>query len=344
MIENPDKEVLAAEYVLGTLGLAERAHVQQLIASDPVFAALVADWERRLGELNVLVTPVEPPPAILDRIKARHASGDPIRDIFTEEPPPAAAEAAPTIVPPSPEPSPAAEPAPAAPAAAVPPAVEAPSIEPVPLPRPEPPAHERELPAHERELAQTAEVIALARRARRWRGTAVAIAALAAAFAGLVVVREVQPELMPDPLKPRVVERQVEVIKTVEVPSPKPAQYVAVLQRDAASPAFLLTFDLEKRTLTVRTVRAERQAGKSYELWLVSDRFQSPRSLGLVGGEEFTQRPQLANYDAVTINRATYAVSLEPEGGSPTGAPTGPVLYTGKLLQVTPPSFGSPSP
>jgi anti-sigma-K factor RskA len=128
------------------------------------------------------------------------------------------------------------------------------------------------------------------------------------------------------------------------MPSPKPAQYVAVLQRDAASPAFLLTFDLDRRTLTVRTVGAERQAGKSYELWLVSDRFASPRSLGLIGKEEFTQRPQLANYDAVTINRATYAVSVEPEGGSPTGAPTGPVLYSGKLLQATPPSFASPSP
>jgi anti-sigma-K factor RskA len=338
MIENPDKEVLAAEYVLGTLGLAERVQVQQMIASDPVFATLVRDWERRLGELNVLVTPVEPPPAILEWIKARHASGDAIRDVFAEEPLPAAPEPAPTIVPP------ADEPAAIAPVAPVPPAVESPPIEPTlaPLPRvePVPPAP----PTPEREAASSAQVIALSRRARRWRGAALAIAALAAAFAGLVVVREVKPELMPDPLKPRVVERQVEVVKTVEVPSPRPAQYVAVLQRDAASPAFLLTFDLDKRTLTVRTVRAERQPGKAYELWLVSDRFQAPRSLGLIGNEEFTQRPQLANYDAVTINRATYAVSLEPEGGSPTGAPTGPVLYTGKLLQATPPTFAAPSP
>ena len=338
MIENPDKEVLAAEYVLGTLGLAERVQVQQMIASDPTFAALVRDWERRLGELNVLVTPVEPPPAILDWIKARHASGDPIRDVLAEEPLPAAAEPAPTIVPP------AAEPATVAPAAEVPPAIESPaiespSIEPAPAPRPQPLP-----PLPERDTASSAQIIELSRRARRWRGTAVAIAALAAAFAGIVVVREVQPELMPDPLKPRVVERQIEVVKTVEVPSPRPAQYVAVLQRDAASPAFLLTFDLDKRTLTVRTVRAERQPGKAYELWLVSDRFRSPRSLGLIGDEEFTQRPQLANYDAVTINRATYAVSLEPEGGSPTGSPTGPVLFTGKLLQVTPPTFAAPSP
>jgi anti-sigma-K factor RskA len=337
MIENPDKEVLAAEYVLGTLDLAERTQAQRMIESDAAFAALVRDWERRLGELNVLVTPVEPPPAILDKIKARKASGDPIADVFAEPPP--AAEA-PTILPPivplAAEPAVEAEPAPP------PPVIDEPASEPPswlqPTPAEPPPA--QPAPA----AASSAEIVALARRARRWRGATVAVAALAAAFAGLVVVRDLRPELMPDPLKPRVVEKPVEVVKIVEVPSPKPAQYVAVLQRDAASPAFLLTFDLDKRTLTVRTVGAPRQAGKSYELWLVSDRFTAPRSLGLVGGEEFTQRAQLANYDAVTINRATYAVSLEPEGGSPTGKPTGPVLYSGKLLQATPPTFASPAP
>jgi anti-sigma-K factor RskA len=29
------------------------------------------------------------------------------------------------------------------------------------------------------------------------------------------------------------------------------------------------------------------------------------------------------------------AVSLEPEGGSPTGLPTGPVLYSGPVLPVS---------
>src|SRR5262249_37637031 len=138
-------------------------------------------------------------------------------------------------------------PADAVPPDVMPPAVESPSIEPTPPPRPQ-------AEAPQREGASTAQIIELSRRARRWRATPLATAALAAAFAGLVVVREVRPELMPDPLQPRVVEKQVEVVKTVEVPSPKAAQYVAVLQRDAESPAFLLTFDLEKRTLTVRTV------------------------------------------------------------------------------------------
>jgi len=130
----------------------------------------------------------------------------------------------------------------------------------------------------------------------------------------------------------------------VEVPSPKPAEFVAVLQRDASSPAFLVTFDLDKRLLTVRTVGAERQAGMSYELWLVSDKFPAPRSLGVIGAGPYTVRRPEPDYDAVIINRATYAVSLEPQGGSPTGAPTGPVLYTGKLLQATAPEFPARTP
>jgi anti-sigma-K factor RskA len=31
-------------------------------------------------------------------------------------------------------------------------------------------------------------------------------------------------------------------------------------------------------------------------------------------------------------------VSLEPEGGSPTGTATGPVLFSGKLLEAAPPT------
>jgi anti-sigma-K factor RskA len=182
----------------------------------------------------------------------------------------------------------------------------------------------------------------LRRRMRRWRGAAAAVTAIAATFAGIVVVRELRPEIFPEPLRPKA--QVVEVTKTVPVPSPKPAQFVAVLQRDPASPAFLLTFDLDNRVLTVRTVGAEKQRGKSYELWMISPNDPTPRSLGLIGTEEFSVRRQLAAYDAVTINSATYAVSIEPLGGSPTGLPTGPVVYTGKLIQTTPPGFGSQSP
>jgi anti-sigma-K factor RskA len=87
----------------------------------------------------------------------------------------------------------------------------------------------------------------------------------------------------------------------------------------------------------VRKVGAQPEVGKSYELWIVSDRLQRPRSLGVIGGNDFTARPVLSGYDSEIVNQATFAVSIEPEGGSTTGAPTGPVVYTGKLIETVPP-------
>src|SRR6516225_402018 len=57
-----DHDALAAEYVLGTLPAAEREQAEALLARDAGFAETVRLWEHRLGELNVMVEAVEPPP------------------------------------------------------------------------------------------------------------------------------------------------------------------------------------------------------------------------------------------------------------------------------------------
>ena len=66
-----EKDAFASEYVLGTLDADERAQAEALVLFEPAFAEAVRRWERRLGELNVLVTAVEPPTAVWDRIKAQ---------------------------------------------------------------------------------------------------------------------------------------------------------------------------------------------------------------------------------------------------------------------------------
>jgi anti-sigma-K factor RskA len=111
-----------------------------------------------------------------------------------------------------------------------------------------------------------------------------------------------------------------------------------VLQKDAGSPAFILTVDGATKNFTVRRVGAQPEPGKSYELWIVSDKLQRPRSLGVIGGNEFTVRPVLSAYDPELVNQATYAVTVEPEGGSPTGVATGPIVFTGKLIETVPPA------
>ena len=356
MTIDQDKDVLAAEYVLGTLGRDERAEAQALIAIDQAFAEVVRGWERRLGELSAMVDPVEPPADMWDRIKAGVTISD--RTAPAAPGPRAAPQAtAPPAAVPVPETG-EEKPAAAADAPEVPPALpgvatpekaseHAPESTVAPEPSiatmlVEPAAARAERAVSPPAATAGAEVVDLSQRVRRWRTTSMMTGTLAACFATLLALQLVRPEVLPGALQPK--PKVVEVVRTVEVPSTRPAEFVAVFQKDDASPAFLLTFDLDKRQLTVRRVGAEAQAGKSYELWLVSDKFQGPRSLGVIGTGAYTVRQPAAEYDPVVINRATYAISLEPEGGSPTGSPTGPVLYHGRLLQTTAPDFPGRAP
>ena len=118
-------------------------------------------------------------------------------------------------------------------------------------------------------------------------------------------------------------------------PKPPSQNLVAVLQKDAASPAFLVSVDVDNRLMTVRPVAATREPGKSFELWLVHDSLGAPKSLGLIDESGPMEKPTLASYKADVIEQATFAVSLEPEGGSTTGAPTGPVVFAGKLIPTS---------
>jgi anti-sigma-K factor RskA len=281
MTADEDRAGLAAEYVLGTLDVAEREQADEMIRSDPAFAALVQGWERRLGALHAMIDPVPPPPELWVEIQRKLAEQAPAAEMR------------------------------------LPGFVEAPAA------RVEP---------------QQSNVIDLTKRLRRWRGGTVGLGALAAALAGIIVTAAVAPERLPGPLRPKpkieTVEVTREVVRTVEIPAA--SRFVAVLQSGPNAPAFIMTVDLAQRSLTVRRVAAEERSGKSYELWLVSDRYPAPRSLGVIGTAEFTQVPALSAYDRNTISQATFAVSLEPEGGSPTGAVTGPVLFSGKLLEAVP--------
>jgi anti-sigma-K factor RskA len=185
-------------------------------------------------------------------------------------------------------------------------------------------------------------VIQLSGRIRRLRTIASFTTAIAAALVAMIAVQVFQPDLLPDGMrpKPRI---QVAEVKAPAAPAAGPsAQYVAVLQKDGGSPAFILTVDGATRNFTVRKVGAAVEPGKSFELWLISDKLPQPRSLGVIGGGDFTARPVLASFDANTVNNATYAVTVEQAGGSPDGKPTSAPIFTGKLIESVPPAAPAP--
>jgi anti-sigma-K factor RskA len=70
MSEFQDRDLLAAEYVLGTLEGEEAREAALLLDSDPAFAAAVRQWEARLAPLAAGVAPVGPPEEVWGRIAA----------------------------------------------------------------------------------------------------------------------------------------------------------------------------------------------------------------------------------------------------------------------------------
>jgi anti-sigma-K factor RskA len=188
--------------------------------------------------------------------------------------------------------------------------------------------------AAETAAPETSNVVAFPGPTRRWRNIAAAMSAIAAALIAIVVTQVVRPDLLPDSIRPK---PRTQVVQVQAPPAPPPAQYVAVLQKDGGSPAFILTVDGATRNFTVRKVGdTAAEPGKSFELWLISDKLGAPRSLGVIGNSDFTARPTLASYDGDIVKAATYAVTVEQAGGSPDGKPTLPPVFAGKLIETVP--------
>jgi len=231
MTDGDDIEMLAAEYVLGTLDATERADVARRRVREPQLDAAISAWERRLGPLATAAAPVEPPADLLDKIRQRVDRADP-----------------------------------------------------------------------------GAEVVVLQRAVRRWRSIGLSAMAAAAALLVVIGVRETGRE--------------------------PPSRYVAVFHQNDETPSFLLSIDLAERRVTIQPVAAPRQPDRTYQLWIASDQLGArPRSLGLLSDASLTTAEIDLPIDVASLRTATFGISVEPKGGSPTGVPTGPALHA-RLLRV----------
>lgn len=227
MIERDDLDMLAAEFVLGTLPVEDRQRVQRLRTTHPELDAQILQWESRLSALNDEIEPVDPAPGLLARI-------------------------------------------------------------------------ERSIDQLEQASSQHNEVVRLRQQVSRWR-----LSTVATSIAAMLLIAVMMLE-----------------------PTPTKSPYVAVFQHNDEQPAFLLTVDLARKQLNIQPVTARPAGNQSYQLWIKDDELgPTPRSVGVLN-EHFEVDPAaLTNYDAELLRRATFGISLEPRGGSPTGQPTGPALH-----------------
>ncbi len=156
-----------------------------------------------------------------------------------------------------------------------------------------------------------------------WRNLGLVASGVAA---GLIAAIGVAPRA-PSPAPPPVV---------VRVPSNEmAASYLAVLtDQKTQKPILIVSAGRSSNELWVKTIDpAIHVPDKSLELWALPPG-KAPKSLGVLPrSEKMTALKLVAAADQAFADIPALAVSLEPPGGSPTGAPTGPVLYTGPFIQ-----------
>ena len=138
-----------------------------------------------------------------------------------------------------------------------------------------------------------------------WRGLS-ALASVAALSLAVLLAS-------PGPVLPPIV---------VLLSSTAPAEAGAVVPA-----SFVASISADGRAMVTKPlVNVSLQPDKVLELWSLPPS-GAPRSLGLISASGAT----VVSQRKVLEGTAALAVSLEAPGGSPTGAPTGPVLFVGKL-------------
>ncbi|MGH7095378.1 MAG: anti-sigma factor [Stellaceae bacterium] len=112
-------------------------------------------------------------------------------------------------------------------------------------------------------------------------------------------------------------------------PVPPAPLVVAILSDHSGTPEWIALTGPRRGEVSIAALGpVTGSTGHAFELWAIAG--GPPRALGLLTPER--GHPLLIAAAAVPLSGATLAVSREPPGGSPTGQPTGPVLYQGKVL------------
>ncbi len=122
------------------------------------------------------------------------------------------------------------------------------------------------------------------------------------------------------------------LVVATQVPPPQaPIVVVLATNPGAAVPtnaSFVASLSADGRALVLKPLNAPTlTAAQALELWSVPAQ-GGPKSLGLVRADQATTLLLKAGVKNAT---AAFAVSIEPAGGSPTGAPTGPIVSLGQV-------------
>lgn len=143
---------------------------------------------------------------------------------------------------------------------------------------------------------------------RFWRGLAASSFAAAAVLVAVMIMRPTAPLSGPNFM-------------------------VVLVEPQERTPGWIVQASADKQ-LTLTPLRPVSVPGqKSLQFWTKGEGWDKPVSLGLVEPGK-TVKLALDKLPPLQANQL-FEITLEPENGSPTGRPTGPILFIGKAAKMT---------
>lgn len=123
------------------------------------------------------------------------------------------------------------------------------------------------------------------------------------------------------------------VLLVLRPPEPVGARYVAMLQSpDQQSTGWVVELQADRLRLVPVGDSAPVPAGRSLQFWTKLEGAAGPTSLGLVRAGQRIELP-LSRLPGVGPQQL-FEITLEPEGGSTIGRPTGPILFIGRSVAL----------
>jgi anti-sigma-K factor RskA len=112
----------------------------------------------------------------------------------------------------------------------------------------------------------------------------------------------------------------------------QPKYMVVLVAPNATAPGWVIQASTNKRLKLVPLAKTEVPEQRALQFWTKADDWNAPVSLGLIKpGQPLDV--SLEQLPAIQANQL-FEITLEPPSGSPTGRPTGPVLYIGRSVKM----------
>jgi anti-sigma-K factor RskA len=115
-------------------------------------------------------------------------------------------------------------------------------------------------------------------------------------------------------------------------PTAAPERYLAVLQNESRTAGWVVEIEARGSLRLVPLAATPVPPDRALQFWTKAPSATAPTSLGLVPGDRTTELPaaRLPALEPDTL----FELTLEPATGSPTGRPTGPILFVGRAVAL----------